>query len=76
MASTDVEITLQSRAYKYSLRDRIGRGAFGDVYKGIVDNVSFNDYDLESCEVKQEKSPFEIISIATEMIFEFNRANF
>jgi len=40
MASADEKITVQNRTYKYSLRDKIGRGAFGDVYKGIVENVS------------------------------------
>ena len=48
MASANVEITVQDRTYKYSLLDRIGRGAFGDVYKGFVENVSLNNYELET----------------------------
>ena len=37
--TTDVSaierITVQSRTYEYNLRDDIGRGGFGTVYKGI-----------------------------------------
>ena len=31
-------INVQNRRYKYSLRDNIGQGSFGTVYKGIKDN--------------------------------------
>ena len=31
-------VNVQNRIYKYSLRDNIGQGSFGTVYKGIKDN--------------------------------------
>ena len=32
------EINIQNRTYKYSLRDDIGRGSFGVVFKGVLEN--------------------------------------
>ena len=47
MASVDEKITVQYRTYKYSLRDTIGRGAFGDVYTGFVENVSLLEAKID-----------------------------
>ena len=65
MASTDVKIPDQDRTYKYSLRDRIGRGSFGDVYKGFLETVSLNNYELETNSETWEIFLFEIITILT-----------